>query len=382
MLPRSVQSAMRGKWVIVFVCLLTIIYIIDSTTEVIILEDTSLPVGMKKPGRKKTYGEFVKAANMNPQFPIGIPYSQKPDIELPKYLKYREDYLTPVINQDECASCWAISVCHLIADRISLYTKGRVKRPLAHQELVSCFNVKGDLGCTVGGIPEQAYKYIADNGIATDEDYPYVQAKTTAIAKCNPAQKKGFRTFIQKGSIRSLCVDPSDHKKGSSAWQKVINQNMRNMRTELLLNGPICVTIFVYQALYDFDGLGIFDPDEKDLGKYIGGHAALCIGMAEEVDGKEPGFDGNYYILKNSWSSSHPLKSPASKGYIYVRAGKNCCGIESRASTCQIVLTDEIKANMVKSLDESRYSSYDEYSRDPARKLLVTKATKLRALLR
>lgn len=367
---------------LVLLVLLVIVYLVDAQTEVSVMEDTSEPVGAKRFGRKKTYQEFVGAANMNPNFKIGIAYKQLPDIELPTYLKFKEKYLTPVVNQDQCTSCWAISVCHLIADRIALYTKGAIKRPLSYQELVSCFNNKDDTGCTVGGIPEQAYRHIAENGVGTEEHYPYVQANTTKIAKCDPSKQKGFRTFIQKNSIRSLCIDPDNYKKGSTQWQKTIDQNTKNMRTELFLNGPFCITIMVYSSLYNFDGLSIYDPPVNKLGKFIGGHAALCVGYAEEVDGEEPGFDGNYWVIKNSWSASHPLKSPASKGFLYIRAGKNTIGVESRASSCQVAITAEIQKNMVKSLDESRYISYSQYSNDPNRKLWVQKSTRLRSLLK
>lgn len=372
----------KKKIALVLVTLLVIVFLIDSQTEVAVLEDTSLPVGMKQPGRKKTMDEFARAAGMNPKFKIGLPYTEHPNIELPRYLKYKEKYLTPVVNQGDCASCWAISVCHLIADRIALYTAGKIKRPLSYQELVSCFNNNGDnKGCTVGGIPEQAYKF-AENGISTEEDYPYVQANNTKIAKCDPEKRRGFKTFIKPNSIRSLCIDPDKYKEGSKAWQETIDQNTRNMRTELFLNGPINITIIVYQSLFDHDGLSIYDPPKNKLGKFIGGHAALCIGHAEEVNGEEPGFDGNYWIIKNSWSSHHPLKSPASKGFIYVRAGKNVCGIESRASSCQIDITDEIRENMVESLDEVSYRTFGQYVDDPERQLMVTKSTKLRSMFK
>lgn len=76
------------------------------------------------------------------------------------------------------------------------------------------------------------------------------------------------------------------------------------------------------------------------------------------------------------------MKSPASKGYAYIRAGRNLCGIESRSNRGLVVLTDEIKRNMVDSLDNSRYIYYDSYINDPERQLVVTKATRLRAKLR
>ena len=366
--------------VLAIVVLLVIVYV--AQTEVSVMEDTSEPVGAKRFGRKKTYEEFVGAANMNPAYKIGIPYTAHPDIELPKYLKYRESLLTDVVNQDQCTSCWAISVVHLVQDRISLYTKGAIKRPLSYQELVSCFNNKDDTGCKIGGIPELAYKYIASEGIATEENYPYTQANTTKIAKCDPSKKKGFRTFIQKNSIRSLCIDPDNYKKGSAQWQKTIDSNTKNMRTELFLNGPVVATIMVYEALYKYDGLSIFDPKEKDLGKFIGGHALIIYGYSEEVNGEEIGFDDKIWFCKNSWSASWPSKSPASRGFMYIRAGKNVCGIESRASSCQVAITAEIQRNIVKSLDESRYLSYSDYVNDPERQNYITKATKLRSLLK
>lgn len=375
----------RRTTAFVFVALFVVIYLVDSMTEVLVLEDTSLPVGMEKPGPKPSYDMFVKAANMNPNYKVSIPWVNLIDATpyLPNYIKYKESILTPVIDQSDCASCWAISVCHMIADRIALYTGGKIKKPLSHQELLSCWNVKGDLGCTVGGSPENAYQHIIQNGIATNEDYPYVQAKSTDIVPCEPQRQKGFRTFLQKGSVRSLCRDPDQYQKNSKAYSQVIKENLINMRTELFLNGPFVTTIQVYSSLYEYDGLSIYDPAEKDLGKYIGGHACLCLGIVVgDVNGVEPGFDHDYFVLKNSWSASWPLKSPASKGYAYVRAGKNLCGVESRSSRALPVLTDEIRRHMVKSLDSVRYISYNSYIQDPERQLVVTKSTKLRALLK
>lgn len=365
--------------------ILTVIYIIDSQTEVLILEDTTLPIGMKKPGPKKTYEEFVKAANMDPNYTIGIPWINLIDATpyLPDYIKYKENMLTPVVNQDQCASCWAISVVHCIQDRISVYTAGKIKLSLSYQELVSCFNVDGDIGCTVGGIPEQAYNYVSQNGIATEEDYPYVQGKSTSIVKCDPEKKKGFRTYVQRGSVRSLCIDPGRYEEGSPKWNSVIQQNMKNMQTELFLNGPVVITVQVYSSMYEHDGLSVYTKEDVS-GEYIGGHSALLVGVSfnPDVNGIEPGFDKSYYVIKNSWSSRWPMKSPASKGYFYIEAGRNVCGIESRASRALPVITDEIRKHMVKSLDESRYISYTDYVNDESRSNLIVKATKLSSMLK
>ena len=64
---------------------------------------------------------------------------------------------------------------------------------------------------------------------------------------------------------------------------------------------------------------------------------------------------------------------------VYMRAGKNCCGVESRASCAQPVITDEIRRHLVP-LKQSSYHSYTEYVSDPERANFITKATKLRTL--
>ena len=58
------------------------------------------------------------------------------------------------------------------------------------------------------------------------------------------------------------------------------------------------------------------------------------------------------------------------------------CGIESRASSCQIEITDEIRENMVESLDEVSYRTFGQYVDDPERQNFVTKATKLRSMFK
>lgn len=373
----------RRTLAFVFVALLCVIYLVDSMTEVSVLEDTRLPVGMEKPGPKKSYEVFVKqAASIDPLYPIGIPLINTPDIpdKLPKYLKYKENLLTPVINQEICSSCWAISVCHVISDRISLLTGGKIMRPLSYQELISCFNVQGDKGCEIGGSPESTYSFGVEKGFSLDSNYPYVQQKTTKIAPCSARKQQGPRTFIQRGSIKSLCEDPSRYKEGSAKYLKVIANNMQRMKTELYLHGSICCTIFVYKSMYNFDGLSIYEGPEKG-DEYVGGHAAVLFGYSEEVNGVEAGFDGNMWFVKNSWSSSWPLRNPSSKGLFYIRAGKNVCGIESRASAAQPVITDEIRANLV-SLEKSSYRSYSSYINDPKRNNFVKKSTRLRALLK
>lgn len=148
----------RRTLAISFVALLCVTYLIDSMTEVSVLKDTSFPIGMERLRPKKTYDKFVKqAASIDPAYPSGIPMISLPEAthNLPKYLKYKETILTPVINLEVCAPCWTISVRHVFSDRSPLLTGGNFIRPLSFQEMPSCFNPKGNnVGCEVGGSPD------------------------------------------------------------------------------------------------------------------------------------------------------------------------------------------------------------------------------------
>ncbi len=376
------------KKVLVLVIVVCVLYFIDRMYEVPIMEDTgdtnpdSAPLG-RKLGVKKSYKDFVAIAKVDHKRPINIPWIRLPNLDgfLPTYLKYKEHLLVPVVDQGKCASCWSISVAHMIAGRISIYTGGKIMRPLSIQEMISCWDGHQGKGCSVGGIPETAYNYIIKNGLGLDKDYPYEQERSQSISPCSSIKMTGPRTYLQRGSVRSLCRDPYIYEEGSQKYRDVIAQNVKNMKTELFVNGPFVGTIMVYQNLYNHDGLSVYKGHNGS--KFVGGHACLIYSYAEEnVNSDEPGFSSAYWGVVNSWSVDWPTKSPASKGLFYIKAGENVCGIESRASRALPVLTDEVRANSVKSLDESRFTSYNDYANDPNRENFLTKVGRVRSMLK
>jgi len=366
--------------IFITVGLICLIYIMYKKRNMSVMEIQSVQDDLgSNVGANQTFQQFVDVAKViDPKYPINIPWIGLPKItKLPTYLKYKERLLTPVVDQFGCASCWSITVTSMMSDRISIYTGGKVMRPLSIQEMISCWSGHRGEGCRIGGIPETAYKYVVKNGISLAKDYPYQQKDTNTIAECDKSKLNGLRTFLQSGSIRSLCRDPYQFKTGSTKYKQTISENIKNMKNELFYNGPFVGTIMVYQNLYDYKGTSIYTGNNNS--RYIGGHAILIIGYSVgEMNGKEPGFDGDYWVCKNSWSMSWPSKSPASKGYFYIKMGDNVCGIESRASRALPVLTSEVKSNMVGSLSESRYETYGEYVEDPERENYIVGVSKLR----
>ena len=298
-----------------------------------------------------------------------------PKVALPSYLKYKEALLVPVRTQGECASCWAFVIADMLADRISLHTRGRVRNHLSPQELLSCF-MPWFFPCKQGGIPEMGLYYAIARGLLSEKAYPYENESSTKIAPCKLGkkrmgvwelwnldagrhEKKPERVFAKEGSIRSLCDEPSS--------QEVIDRNIENMKVEILTNGPIIGTVMVYDDLYDYDGSSVYEVGPN--AKLMGGHAVEIFGWSDAgANTDEVGFQGAYWHVRNSWLMWPKNLPHKHTGWFYVKMGTNEAGIESRASCAAPLLTDAVKSmGKGSSWLSTAYTSYGAYVQDPER---------------
>jgi hypothetical protein len=144
--------------------------------------------------------------------------------------------------------------------------------------------------------------------------------------------------------------------------------NIRNMKTEIFLNGPIVGTIMVYSDLYDYDAESVYTISPGAT--FRGGHAIEIFGWSDEGENtEERGFQGAYWICRNSWGKRWPRRMDDKYGWFYVRMGTNEGGIESRASACLPWYTREMhRRHREMSRDSVAYSSYSSYVADPERK--------------
>lgn len=369
----------RKKRVALVLLVLVVLALAANAFTVVPVMEAQDPLGSSRVKPKITREQFAASARLDHKAPITLQQANADggQLNLPKYLKYHEDKLTPIRDQGKCSACWSIATTAMLADRISIYTNGAIKEELSSQEMISCWDGHQGKGCSVGGVPELAYSYLINQGVTLEKDFPYVQQFTNKIPKCDKAKKAGRRVFAQAGSSVSLCIDPYQYKEGSEDYNSTIRANVESMKCELFLHSIIIGTMMVYEGAYDYNGLSVYTGPKKGE-KFVGGHCLEISGFCEEgVNKDEPGFEGGFWICKQSWGTGFPPNTPAASGYMYIKMGNNCVGIESRASACLPVITPEISAKMADSLDESRFLSYEQYRNSAGKKNFVKKATKL-----
>lgn len=77
-----------------------------------------------------------------------------------------------VKNQGACGSCWAFSAVGGMEGINAIKFAGK-KDQFSEQMLVDCSTSYGNHGCN-GGLMTYAYKFVIDNGIKLEGEYPYV----------------------------------------------------------------------------------------------------------------------------------------------------------------------------------------------------------------
>jgi len=196
--------------------------------------------------------------------------------------------VTPVKNQAQCGSCWSFSATGAM-EGVN-FLAGNTLVGLSEEELVQCAKTAGQ-GCQ-GGWMDKAIEWVVNNGgIDSESDYPYTSG--TGITGTCKSEKKS---------------------KVVAKFSKVVEvgHSEAQMATYLAANGPVSIGVDAEDGWQTYSG-GIM---KTCSGRQID-HGVLAVGYGTEGS-------TNYWIVKNSWSSSW-----GENGYIRLEKGTNQCGLDS-----------------------------------------------------
>ena len=199
------------------------------------------------------------------------------------------DAVTAVKNQGSCGSCWAFSTTGGMEG--AYFLKNGKQVSFSEQQLVDCDTAE-DQGCN-GGLMDNAFQYIAKNGLATEDSYSYT-GKDGSCASFTAVE----------GTVGVTYTDVSNTEEALAA---------------AVAQQPVSVAVDADIKWQLYRG-GIFT---KTSGVALD-HGVLAVGFGAE-DGKA------FWKVKNSWGASW-----GEDGFIRMQKDINQdngpCGITSSAS--------------------------------------------------
>ncbi|KAM9958878.1 hypothetical protein ACTFIW_012468 [Dictyostelium discoideum] len=245
-------------------------------------------------GTKKTAAPFKLAEN-GEELKGSIPTSFDSRVQWPNCIH-------PILNQEQCGSCWAFSSSEVLSDRLCIASNGKTNPgALSPQTLVAC-DVYGNDGCS-GGIPQLAWEYMELKGLPTDSCVPYTAGNGTVY------------------SCQRSCSDSEDYSLyRAKPFTLKTCSSVQCIQENILAYGPIVGTMEVYEDFMSYSsGVYVMTPGSS----LLGGHAIKIVGW---------GFDQtsqlNYWIVANSWGADW-----GQQGFFFI--SMETCSISSDASAAE-----------------------------------------------
>jgi len=206
----------------------------------------------------------------------------------------KQGCVTPIKDQGACGSCWAFSAIGAIEGAYCVASGNLVS--LSEQELVSCDG--SEYGCG-GGLMDNAFRFVEENGVCTEEDDPY-SSGTGRAPKCTPEQRRCQPAV----TITGLQDVPA---KDEAALKAAVAQQ------------PVSVAIEADRSVFQLYKSGVFTS--VTCGTQLD-HGVLAVGYGHD---EASGLD--YWKVKNSWGPKW-----GEEGYIRIQRGQDLCGIAMQAS--------------------------------------------------
>jgi len=216
-------------------------------------------------------------------------------LNVPDEIDWRKyNAVTNVKNQGVCGSCWSFSTTGAIEGANAIKNNKLIS--LSEEQLVDCSTTYGNNACN-GGLMDNAFQYVIENGLCSEEDYPYNSGETKSCnTNCNTVVKI------------SGCYD--------------VEENNQIALKEAVSITPVSIAIEADTYLFQHYSKGVIKS--KFCGNNLD-HGVLIVGYGIE-DGVK------YWLVKNSWGDNW-----GDNGYVKIERSdsKNdtgICGIASQAS--------------------------------------------------
>ncbi|XP_071063263.1 pro-cathepsin H-like isoform X3 [Pseudochaenichthys georgianus] len=243
------------------------------------IEAPALPCLLSEANCSATTGGHLSMAGPYPEF---VDWRMKGNV------------VTPVKNQGHCGSCWTFSTTGCL-ESVNAIATGKLIT-LSEQQLIDCAQDFNNQGC-MGGLPSQAFEYIKyNNGLMTEEDYPYKGYDDTCHFE--PALAAAFVLDV-------VNITSYDEKAMVDAVARL---------------NPVS---FGFEVTADFMHYkeGVYTSTQCKSTADMVNHAVLAVGYGTEENSTP------YWIVKNSWGPAWGVD-----GYFLIEQGKNMCGLAACAS--------------------------------------------------
>ena len=224
------------------------------------------------------------------------PYSFQ-NSKVPDSVDWRtKNAVTPVKDQGQCGSCWSFSATGAMEGAWAIATNELLS--LSEEQLVECSRSNGNLGCK-GGLMDNAFQYAMDNGMCSEDSYPYTSSAGSA----------------------GLCKSSCESQVTIDACSDVEPSDQLALK-EAVAFGPVSIAIEADQRIFQSYSSGVITSETcgTDLD-----HGVLIVGY-----GTENGVD--YWLVKNSWSSDW-----GDQGYVKIersdsKSDPGICGVAMQPS--------------------------------------------------
>lgn len=213
------------------------------------------------------------------------------DDEYIDWTKKATPVVTPVYNQGRCGCCYSISAVTAIESAVAIKTGNLVQGSI--QQPIDCCNNAHNIACSScnGGFMNGVFYWaVANGGVCTSADYPYVM-KQEKCKRCSSRLRiKGHY------NLRGL----SERYIWKAAYVNPVSIGVNSNTKEFMF----------YRSGIITRGCRKRHPD----------HAVVIVGTGIEGDTK-------YYKVQNSWGIGW-----GEHGFVRIQAGKNMCSVKSHPS--------------------------------------------------